>query len=88
MQEFHKLVARIDPDHWILLSPTVRGDEWTFLIWGTYPLTGKIGSVSESEAKIRALSTAREHLEKHGLKDGLAEAQELPWRVAVRYEAA
>jgi hypothetical protein len=88
MKEFQKLIARVDKDHWILLSQSLGGDEWTFLISGTYPLIGNFGAVSESEAKKRALSAAQEHLQKYGLKRGLADAPKLFWRVAVRYIAA
>ena len=88
MKELRKLVARVDKDHWILLSQNLSGDEWTFLIWGTYPLSGNLSAVSELEAKARAQSAAQEHLQQHGLRRGPANPPELNWRVAVRYIAA
>jgi hypothetical protein len=88
MKELRKLVARVDKDHWILLSQNLSSDEWTFLIWGTYPLSGNFGAVSEPEAKERAQSAAQEHLQQHGLRRGLADSPELTWRLAVRYIAA
>ena len=88
MQEIQKLIARIDQDHWILLSHDLGGDQWTFLIWGTYSFSGSFVAVNEADAKKRARCAAREHLQKHGVNTSLADAPELSWQVAVRYIAA
>jgi hypothetical protein len=88
MREFKELVARIDKDHWILLSQSLNSDDWSFVLWGTHPLIGNLGAVSEPEAKTGAFSAALEHLGKHGLKLHLADSAELSWRVALRYVAA
>ncbi len=88
MKEFQELIARVDKNHWILLSQSLNSDDWTFVIWGTYQLVGNLGAVNEPEAKRGALSAAQEHLGRHGLRLHLADPLELSWRVALRYTAA
>jgi hypothetical protein len=85
--ELQKLVAKVGHGHWMLLTQGLGGD-WTFLIWGRYPLSGNLGPVNEDEAKEKALFVAKEHLKQYGLLSELADLCELSWRVAVRYIAA
>jgi hypothetical protein len=87
MRYLEKLIAKIETEHWILLSQNSGGD-WTFEIWGTYPLSGSLGLVSEQAAKKLALTVAKQHLEQHGLRNELTGLSDLSWRVAVRQRVA
>ena len=87
MKYFEKLIARVDDGHWILLSYGLDSG-WTFFIWGTYPHSGNLGRVTEEEAKKQALSSAKQHLEAHGLYIEIADLSEVSWCVVMRYVAA
>ncbi len=83
MHELRTFVARFG-SHWVQLRQTFDG--WTFLLWGKFPLSSKLGRLSERDAKEAAAVAAREHLRKHGLE--ISDMPDLSWRLAVRYTAA
>ncbi len=87
MKSAKKIIAKIEPEHWLLLECSFEGD-WTFEIWGVHPLSLRIGPVGEQTAKQQALRAGRQHLENYGLSSALLQASEVSWRVAVLQQVA
>jgi hypothetical protein len=79
------LIARIETGHWLLLSQQPEGN-WTFEIWGTYPLAGSFGATSDEAAQELLFCIAKPHLEQHGVSVDLTDVADLSWRVAVRQD--
>jgi hypothetical protein len=85
MTDLRKLVTKLDPRHWILLSQD-EDASWRFRIGDIWPLDGPLGRVDEEEAKQKALSIAARHWQKFGFY--IDDTLRVSWRVAVRYSVA
>ena len=83
MRCLQRFCAKVEPSHWVVLNEDVAG-YWSFVIWGGHPLSGRFSAEREQDAKEKALTAAREHLQEHGLQSNLTGASEPVWRVAVR----
>jgi len=87
MKCLEKQIAKIEKSHWILLTRDFWGD-WTFSIWGTYPLSRSLGLISERDAKKQAFFAAKQHLVTYGLQIEADDVSELCWSVAIRQMVA
>jgi hypothetical protein len=83
MKQLRKLVTKIDPRHWILLSQDFSGN-WSFLVGDAQPLDGLLGRLNEEEAKAQALSAAEEHWRRDGFWIDRRAVPSASWHVAVR----
>lgn len=81
------LITEVAANHWLLLSRDPRGN-WSFLLWGGYPLSESLGQMSEHSAKERALLAAKQHLQKHGLQSDTEDVTGTRWKVAMHCIAA
>ncbi len=87
MKYLEKQIAKIEDSHWIIVTRDLSGD-WTFAIWGPYPLSGSFGLTNERHAKEQAFSIATGHLSQYGLQIAAEDVSELRWRVSVRQMVA
>src|SRR5579862_9818968 len=85
MTHLRKLVTKIDPRHWILLSQDSEGS-WRFRLGDVQPLEGRLGCVDEEEAKRKVLSIAARHWQGFGVY--VDSTLQTSWRVAVRLLAS
>jgi hypothetical protein len=81
------LITQVAANHWILLSQDSTGN-WSFLLWGDYPLNENLGRMSELSAEGHALSVSRKHLRKQGCKFSEANAVGSQWKIAMHCSAA
>lgn len=81
------LITQVAANHWILLSQDSKGN-WSFLLWGDYPLNENLGQMSELSAEGHALLVSRKHLRKQGLQISEANAVANQWKIAMHCTAA